>query len=100
MRFNNKHKIHNIPLNVRIGCLGLFAVLTFILVIIFVGFFQVLSFLMESWLGAIFVAIIILYLIYRKIIKKINFNKNKEKRNNNFTEADYIEIDDNEDKKS
>ena len=100
MKFNNMHKIHNIPLNVRMGCLGLLFVLTFILIIIFVGFFQVLSFLMESWLGALLVGVIVLYLIYRKIIRKIIMNKNNEKKSNNFTDADYIEIDDNNEDKN
>jgi len=95
MKFNHKHNIHNIPFKVRMGCLGLLIVLIFISIVIFVGFFQVMSFLLESWIGIFFLVLIIFYFIYKKIIPKFH----SDESNNNFTEADYIEIDDSEEDK-
>jgi len=97
MRFNYKHNIHNIPLKVRLGCTGVFLALIFILIILFVGFFKVMSFLLESWLGIFFIGLIIVYLIYKKL--NLNLNSTKKQSNNNFTDAEYIEIDDNEENK-
>ncbi len=99
MKFNHKHNIHNIPLKVRMGCLGLLIVLIFISIVIFVGFFQVMSFLLESWIGIFFLVLIIFYFIYKKIIPKFHSDKTSDESNNNFTEADYIEIDDSEEDK-
>ena len=50
MKFNN---IHNIPMRIRLGCLGLFIALIFITIVLLVGFFQVFAFLIDTWIGII-----------------------------------------------
>lgn len=98
MKFNYRHNIHNIPLKVKIGCLSLFLVIIFIFIILFVGFFQVIAFLLESWIGIFILGLIIIYLIYKKFGS--NFYSNNNKSDNSYTDAEYIELDDNEDNKN
>ena len=50
MKFSN---IHNIPMRIRLGCLGLFIALIFITIVLLVGFFQVFAFLIDTWIGII-----------------------------------------------
>jgi len=82
------------------GCLGLLIAIIFVSIVIFVGFFQVISFLLESWIGIIFLGLIIFYILYKKIMPKLHSGDNSAESNNNYTEAEYIEIDDNEENKN
>ena len=96
MKFSN---IHNIPMRIRLGCLGLFIALIFITVVLLVGFFQVFAFLIDTWIGIILLISLCLYILLKKIIPKFNSSKDSLNTNNNFTEADYIEIEDDEEQK-
>jgi Ca2+/Na+ antiporter len=81
------NKIFLFPSNSRIGCLGLFLLLSIVSVILFFSFF----------IGLILLGCIALYYIYIKFLKKYfkkNKTKNEEKK---YTEAEYIEIKKDED---
>tara|TARA_B100000686_G_C15813153_1_gene489948 strand:- start:15 stop:305 length:291 start_codon:yes stop_codon:yes gene_type:complete len=86
--------IHNIPLKVRIGCLALLFVIIFIFIILLVGFVQVFTFLIDTWFGATFIGLLILYFLYRKFLPKLNIKDKPENTKNNYSEAEYIEIED------
>ena len=62
MKINN---LNNIPLRIKIGCLGLFLILLFICVIFLTGFIQIFSFLLDTWLGALIVGLFIAYYLLR-----------------------------------
>ena len=92
MNFNNIHNLNKIPLKVKIGCLGMFVILLLISIIFLTGFIQIFSFLLDTWLGAIIIGIIVLYFIAKRLLPLFGSN-NKNKKNTNFTDAEYIEID-------
>lgn len=94
------YSIHNIPMRIRLGCLGILLTLLTIIIILLVGFVQVFSFLIDSWIGIVLFVILILYIVIKKIIPAIFMDLNSKKKNNNFTEAEYIEIEDDNDNKS
>ena len=89
MAFNNRNNFHSFPLTKNIGCLGFLIGAIVISAILFLGFF----------VGLFILGVFAIYYIYKIIKNKLNKNNNIKENTDNFTDAEYIEISDDEDKK-
>jgi len=87
MSFNSKNKFYSLPLNKNIGCLGFFIGALILSIILFLGFF----------VGLFVLGIFALFYIYKFIKDKMYKNSNLNNNTEDYTEAEYIEINDNED---
>jgi len=89
MSFKNRNTFYSFPLTKNIGCVGFIIGTIIISAILFLGFF----------VGLFILGIFVIYYIYKIIKNKINNNNNLTKNTDNYTEAEYIEISDDEDNK-
>ena len=87
MTFNVKNNFHLFPFRKNIGCLGFLLGALIISIILFLGFF----------VGLFVLGLLSLFYIYKLFRNKINRNNNLNDNNESYTEAEYIEINDNED---
>ena len=89
MTFNNRNNFYSFPLTRNIGCVGFLIGTIVISAILFLGFF----------VGIFILGIFAIYYIYKIIKNKFSNNDNLKDNTDNFTDAEYIDISDDEDKK-
>jgi uncharacterized membrane protein len=89
MPFNNRHNFYSFPLTRNIGCIGFLIGIIVISAILFLGFF----------VGIFILGIFSIYYIYKIIKNKFSKNNKIKENTDNFTDAEYIDISDDEDKK-
>lgn len=89
MSFNNRNNFYSFPLTRNIGCVGFLIGTIVISAILFLGFF----------VGIFILGIFAIYYIYKIIKNKFSNNDNLKDNTDNFTDAEYIDISDDEDKK-
>ena len=89
MSFNNRNNFYSFPLSRNIGCVGFLIGIIVISAILFLGFF----------VGIFIFGIFAIYYIYKIIKNKFSNNNNIKENTDNFTDAEYIDISDDEDKK-
>ena len=89
MPFNNRHNFYSFPLTRNIGCIGFLIGIIVISAILFLGFL----------VGIFILGIFSIYYIYKIIKNKFSNNNNIKENTDNFTDAEYIDISDDEDKK-
>ena len=87
MTFNVKNSFQLFPFRKNIGCLGFLFGALIISIILFLGFF----------VGLFVLGLFSLFYIYKLFRNKINKNNDLNNTNESYTEAEYIEINDNED---
>ena len=87
MTFNIKNNFRLFPFRNNIGCLGFLFGALIISIILFLGFF----------VGLFVLGLFSLFYIYKLFRNKMNRNNNLNNNNDSYTEAEYIEINDNED---
>ena len=87
MTFNIKNNFRLFPFKKNIGCLGFLFGALIISIILFLGFF----------VGLFVLGLFTLFYIYKLIKNKMNRNNSLDNNSENYTEAEYIEINDNED---
>ena len=88
MTFNIKNNFRLFPFRNNICCLGFLFGALIISIILFLGFFV-------AFCSRLFTFILYIWLFRNKINRNNNLNNNNE----SYTEAEYIEINDNEDHK-
>lgn len=84
MLFNNKKNIYSLPINKNIGCIGLLLGIFIISVVLFLGFF----------VGVFVFGLFLIFYIYKYIKNKFFKNNTLDNNINKFTDAEYIEISD------
>jgi len=84
MSFDNKNNFYSLPLGKKFGCIGFIIAVIVISTIIFLGFF----------IGLFVLGFIALLYIYKFIKNKMNKNYNLNNNNDKYTDAEYIEIND------
>ncbi|MAU28070.1 MAG: hypothetical protein CMJ07_02650 [Pelagibacterales bacterium] len=89
MSFNNRNNFYSFPLTRNIGCVGFLIGTIVISAILFLGFF----------VGIFILGIFAIFYIYKIIKNKFSNNDNLKDNTDNFTDAEYIDISDDEDKK-
>ena len=89
MTFNNRNNFYSFPLTRNIGCVGFLIGTIVISAILFLGFF----------VGIFILGIFAIFYIYKIIKNKFSNNDNLKDNTDNFTDAEYIDISDDEDKK-
>ena len=89
MSLNNRNNFYSFPLTRNIGCVGFLIGFIIISTILFLGFF----------VGIFILGIFVIYYIYKIIKNKFSNNNNIKENTDNFTDAEYIEISDDEDKR-
>ena len=89
MSFNNRNNFYSFPLTRNIGCVGFLIGTIVISAILFLGFF----------VGIFILGIFAIFYIYKIIKNKFINNSNIKENTDNFTDAEYIDISDDEDKK-
>lgn len=89
MSFNNRNNFYSFPLTRNIGCVGFLIGTIVISAILFLGFF----------VGIFILGIFAILYIYKIIKNKFSNNNNIKENTDNFTDAEYIDISDDEDKK-
>ena len=90
MQFNNKNKFYAFPLRKNIGCIGIILGMLIISIVLFLGFF----------VGIILIGFIAVFYIYKFFKNKFRNKNNLNDKNDDFTDADYIEISDDFDEKN
>jgi len=82
MQFNNKNRFYTLPFSKNIGCAG-----------IIIGFLimPILLFL-AIVVGLLFLGKFIIFYIYKNFKNKMYNNNNINNKNDNYTEAEYIDI--------
>ena len=89
MSLNNRNNFYSFPLTRNIGCVGFLIGTIVISAILFLGFF----------VGIFILGIFAIFYIYKIIKNKFSNNDNLKDNTDNFTDAEYIDISDDEDKK-
>ena len=89
MSLNNRNNFYSFPLTRNIGCVGFLIGFIIISTILFLGFF----------VGIFILGIFSIYYIYKIIKNKFSKNNKIKENTDNFTDAEYIDISDDEDKK-
>ena len=87
MTFNIKNNFRLFPFRNNIGCLGFLFGALIISIILFLSFF----------VGLFVLGIFTLFYIYKLIKNKMKNNNSLDNNSENYTEAEYIEINDNDD---
>ena len=90
MQLNNKNKFYAFPLRKNIGCIGLVLGILIISIVLFLGFF----------VGIFLIGFIALFYIYKFFKNKFQNRNNINNKNDDITDADYIEISDDFDEKN
>ena len=88
MSFNNKNKFYSLPISKNIGCFSFIIGIIVISLILFLGFF----------VGLFVLGFITLFYIYKFFKNKMNKNNNLNDNNEKYTEAEFIEINDEDNK--
>ena len=82
MQFNNKNRFYTLPFSKNIGCVGIIIGLLILPILLFLALIVALLFLGKF----------IIFYIYNNFINRMYNNNNIDNKNDNYTEAEYIDI--------